>query len=86
MMAARVLFGCIAAALGGAASAHGGHEVPPGVAADAHFHVFDGVLVPPGWLLMLVLAVIAALFALRRARRDRATRARTDDRRRAGNA
>lgn len=75
-MLARALCGWLSAAIAGTAIAHGGHEVPPGVAADAHLHLFDGVVVAPEWLLVPAIAAAVAVLAVRRARRRAAARAR----------
>lgn len=72
----RALCGCLSAAMAGTAIAHGGHEVPPGVAAQAHLHLFDGVVVAPEWLLVPCIAVIVAVLAVRRVRRAAAGRTR----------
>ena len=53
------------------ALAHGGHDVPPGISAHFHLHLFDGVLVTPGWLLMIGVPVLVAIVVVRRARRQR---------------
>jgi phosphate/sulfate permease len=75
-MLARALCGWLSAGIAGAAIAHGGHEVPPGVAADAHLHLFDGVVVAPEWLLVPAIAAAVAVLAARRVRRRAAARAR----------
>jgi hypothetical protein len=75
-MLVRALCGWLSAAIAGTAIAHGGHEVPPGVAADAHLHLFDGVVVAPEWLLVPAIAAAVAVLAARRARRGAAARAR----------
>lgn len=73
---ARALCGFLSAAMAGTAIAHGGHEVPPGVAAQAHLHLFDGVIAAPEWLLVLGIAAVAAVLAARRVRRGAAARTR----------
>jgi hypothetical protein len=73
---ARALCGWLSATIAGTAIAHGGHEVPQGVAADAHLHLFDGVVVAPEWLLIPAIAAVVAVLAARRARRGAAARAR----------
>jgi hypothetical protein len=62
--------------MAGTAIAHSGHEVPPGVAAHAHLHLFDGVVAAPEGLLVLGIAAAVAVLAARRARRGAAARAR----------
>lgn len=62
--------------MAGTAIAHGGHEVPPSVAAQAHLHLFDAVVVAPEWLLVPGIAAVLAVLAARRVRSAAAARTR----------
>lgn len=68
---------CIAASIVGmlccaASYADGGHSVPAGLSAQQHVHLFDQVIVSPGWLLMLGVAALAMSVLVLKRRRVRA--------------
>ena len=41
---------CSAAA---SSTAHSGHQVPAGISAEQHWHLFESIVVSPGWLIVV---------------------------------